>query len=129
MKYKSTMNNFSMVNEPYECVMLLENINELISTLSRLTDERYYMDYIFNRSNITEEHLKDIGITEEYISDTLFKFEKLRIALFGDCIDWRGLVVHELRVVAEKEREDNKQKEDYIRKLEYKLGQLEKGEN
>jgi hypothetical protein len=119
------MKNFQLVNEPYECVMLLERMNNLISTLSQLTDEGYYMDYIFNRGTLTEELLKDIGITEEYISNTLDKFEKLRIALFGDCIDWEGLVQQELRAVAKSEREQNKWNDDYIRKLEYKIKQLE----
>lgn len=122
------MNNFAMVNEPYECVMLLERMNDLINTLSQLTDERYYMDYIFNRGTLTEELLDEIGITEEYISNTLDKFEKLRIALFGDCIDWEGLVDYELKMIATKERETNRQNEQYIRQLECKIKQLEKGE-
>lgn len=122
------MNNFSMVNEPFECVMLLERINELINTLSQLTDEGYYMDYIFNRGTITEELLKEIGITEDYINNTLDKFEKLRIALFGDCIDWKGLVEYELKMIATEERERNRWQEKYIRQLECKLRRLEKGE-
>jgi uncharacterized protein YjiS (DUF1127 family) len=104
--------------------MLLEKLNELISTLSYLSDKKY-MDYILNAGALTDELLKDVGITEEYLNNTLDKFEKLRIALFGDCIDWQGLVQQELRAVAKSERARNKQNEDYIRKLQYEIRQLE----
>ena len=117
------LNNFQMVNEPYECVMLLEEINNVIDTLSKLTDGQYYLDYIFNSSTTMQEHLKEIGIDEDYFIDTLTRFEKLRAVVFGDNIDWHGLVEYELRFIAAREREDNKNKEVYIRQLEHKLGE------
>lgn len=107
------------INEPYECVMLLDDINKVIDTLYALQDEGYYMDYIFNRGALTEDLLNDIGITEQYIQETTDKFEKLRIALYGDCIDWKNLVQHELRTVAMHERKQNRINQDRIMKLEY----------
>lgn len=123
------MRNFSEVNEPYECVMLLERINRMISTLYELSDTEYYLDYIFNSSTITQEHLGEIGISEDFFTQTAKKIEKLRSALYGECIDWQDLVEYELRLIATSERELNKQNEDYIRKLEYKVRQFEKGES
>lgn len=121
------MAHFEMVNEHYECVILLEKINGLISTLSRLTDD-YYLDYIFNRGSLVDELIKDIGITEEYIQETLTNFEKLRIAIYGDVVDWDEFARGELLAAAKKEREHNKFQEEQIRKLEYKIKQMERGE-
>lgn len=122
------MNNFMMVNDPYECVVLLKEINNLIDTLSKLTDSEYYLKNIFNSSTTMDEHLKEIGIDEDYLMETLDKFEKLRAAVFGDNIDWHGLVEYELRFIAAREREENKQNEKIIRKLEYELRKLKEGE-
>ena len=120
------MKNFNQVNEPYECVMLLEKINRIITTLYELSDTRYYLDYIFNQSIIIQEQLREKGFNEDYFSELAYKFEELRSIAYGECIDWQGLVEYELRLIAASERETNKQNEDYIRKLEYKIKQLEK---
>ncbi len=120
------MIDFKNINEPYEVIALLDELNNLISTLAKLTDTKYYMDYIFNSWAGTQELIKEIGVDYNYLSETLNKFEKLRIVLFGDSIDWRGLVQSEMRNVVEKEREQNKWNEDYIRKLEYQLRELKK---
>ena len=116
------------VNEPYEVLALLDEMNNLISTLSKLTDTKYYMDYIFNSWTGTQEMIKEIGVDHDYLLDTLTKFEKLRIVLFGDCVDWQGEVYKNMRYVAKEEREANKDNQNYIRKLEYQLRELQKKE-
>lgn len=123
------MRNFADVEEPYECVMLLDKMNLLIDTLWQLSDSRYYLEYIFNRGSIVEEYLKKNGFDDEYFATLAGKFEELRSVSFGDCIDWQGLVDYEFRIVATSERIQNKQNEEEIRKLEYKIRQLEEGRN
>lgn len=114
------------VNEPYEVIALLDEINNLITTLSKLTDTQYYTDYIFNAWTGTGELIKGIGIDNNYLVETLEKFEKLRIVLFGDCIDWSKLAQEEMRNVARAESKANKNNEEYIRKLQYQLREQQK---
>ena len=120
------MRNFNNVNEPYECVMLLDRLNLVITTLYQLSDTGYHLDYIFNSRTTVMEQLKEKGIDESYFTGVAEKLEYLRSIVYGDCIDWQGLVDYEFRLIATSEREENKILTKQIRKLEYDLRKQEK---
>jgi len=115
------LGNFNNVNEPFECVMLLDKLNLAIDTFYKLSDARYYTDYIFNQSTIVLDALKDNGLTEEFFTETAYKMERLRSLLFGEHIDWQGLVEYEMRSIATSEYNEKRQLEDRVKKLEYEI--------
>ena len=117
---RECMLDVDMVNEPIEVAQLLEELNTTISTINKLSDSRYYMEYIFNASMPQQEQLKELGITEEWLNQVEEKLEKLRVVLFGHNLDWDNLAIDLMRGAALATREDNVRLEEYNRRLQRK---------
>jgi hypothetical protein len=115
---RECMLDVDMVNEPIEVAQLLEELNTTISTICKLSDSRYYMEYIFNASRPQQEQLKELGITEEWLNQVEEKLEKLRVVLFGHNLDWDNLAIDLMRGAALATREDNLRLEEYNRRLQ-----------
>lgn len=112
------LSNYS-VNEPFEVALLLQDLNHLINTLSKLSDSDYYLDYIFNGGTAINEGVQALGITEDYLMGLEDKFSKLRSLLYGDRLDWDEVGIALMQNAAYSLNEDNKRLEDWNRKLEH----------
>lgn len=115
------MNNFSAVNEPNKCVLMLDRVNNLITTLYQLSDSNHYLDYIFNQSSTILELLEREGFTEDYFDELAERFEHLRSIIYGDQIDWYGLVNYEAKLLLDVNRKEIESLEEKVRDLEYRL--------
>lgn len=127
MRNKSTRimpHNLEITNEPYECIMLLDSINKAIRAMSLLGDESY-VSYIFNQGTTVEAQLKELGITSDCFDEMQTKLETMRSLMYGDNLDWDGLVQYELRNVAAHEHSQVEWLQDALRKAEYKLKEKE----
>ena len=118
-------NHFENVNDEYECLELLEKINGLINTLFKLSDTNYYLDYIFNGSG-GEDALALIGVDSDYFSSLASKFEQIRTIVYGESIDWNGLVRDELKEVAKSQHNQLKENDKFIKNLLRDTKKLEK---
>jgi hypothetical protein len=78
------------VNEPAECVVLLKRLNQMISTLWKLSDD-YYRSYIFNNSTVIDEELEKNGFDDDYFEELAYRMEKLRGILYRDALDYDTL--------------------------------------
>jgi hypothetical protein len=116
------MNNFSVVNEPNKCVMLLDRLNNVITTLYQLSEVDHYLDYIFNQSSTISELLEREGFTEDYFDELAERFEYLRSIVFGDQIDWHGLVNYEAKLLLDVNRKEIADLEDEVMKLRREVG-------
>jgi len=119
--------HMNMVNDKYECALLLKKLNDMIETLSELQDD-YYTDYIFNANADQKERLENEGFTEEWFLEIEDRFTRLRSILYGDTISWKKLyldiaedVMKNLHFRLDMERKTNE-------KLAYKLKLKEKKE-
>ena len=107
---------YGRVNEPFEMAELLRRLNDAIDVLYSL-DDSYYRDYIFNSSTYSQDDLKKIGFTEEWIEETARKLEQFRHIMYGDNVDWDELAVLMMRDAAYNLREDNLRLEEFNRDL------------
>ena len=78
------------VNEPAECVVLMKRLNQMISTLWKLSDD-YYRSYIFNNSTVIDEELEKNGFDDDYFEELAYRMEKLRGILFREAFDYDNL--------------------------------------
>lgn len=117
---RTTMMNYQMVNEPFEVAQLLADLNTTISTLWQMSDDDYYLDYIFNAGSAQNEMVKELGIDENWFEETAEKLEKLRVVLFGNNLNWDNLARDFMRCAAWATREENLRLEDYNKQLERK---------
>ena len=116
--------HFNEVNDIYQCVELLEEVNNLIHTLFKLSDTQYYLDYIFNSSTDRTKALAEMGVDSDYLSDLAGKFEAIRSIVFGESVDWEGLVRDELKEIAKSQHDELKINDDTFKKMRYDYEKL-----
>ena len=107
----------SDVNDKFKCVALLQDLNDTINTLYKLSDTAHYLDYIFNSSTITNDKLKEEGFDEDYFLQIAYKFEYLRSIIFGDTFDWNELFDRLYLELLDYEHRWHMTEESYNRKL------------
>lgn len=107
------------VNDPYECVKLIKGLNQAIDLMWCLSDSAHYLDYIWNAGTDQDEHLKDAGITEEWIDETACKLETLRMILVGCNLNYAETVNRAMEEVADALYESNQRLEEWNRRLDY----------
>ena len=115
---RTTMMNYQMVNEPFEVAQLLADLNTTISTLWQMSDDDYYLNYIFNAGSTQNEMIKELGIDENWFTETAEKLDKLRVVLFGNNLDWDNLARDFMQCAAWATREENLRLEEYNRRLQ-----------
>lgn len=117
---------FGDVEDPVECLLLLQSLTDLIHTLYSLSDSDYYLDYIWGSSTTLEEELRNEGFTSDYFDKLVQRFEKLRAILFGNSIDYDEMIARLKDETFVYEYYNRKLYEDRVRILEKELMKLKR---
>lgn len=93
--------HFKNVYDLEECAVLLDEINNIINTLFKLSDTEYYFDKILAGDIMpgADEVLSKMGVDSEYFTNLAFEFQTIRAAVFGQCVDWDSIAKEELKQI------------------------------